>query len=239
VYCIFCRANDLPALWAYRGLKERGLAPLEIFTPEALVYNRRLEHRLWAGEAITRIDLADGRTLDGARVRGVLNRIHTLPTEHFRFAESGDREYAGQEQSAIHLSWMYSLPGAMINRPGPRGLYGDQRSPAEWTWLAAQAGLPVLPFHQGDDRPPDYPPENAASQLIVLDGKIYGARAQWCDETFSSLIERLVELSGLRLLSLGFLINPAGEPFFATATALPDLTLGGEALLDALMAVFA
>ena len=155
MYCVFCRANDLPALWAYRGLKQRGLAPLEIYTPEALVYNLRLEHRLQGGETITHIELADGRVLDGDRVRGVLNRLDTLPVEHFRLASPEDQAYAVMEQQAIYLSWLYSLPGVMINRPGPRGLCGETRSPAEWAWLATQAGLPVMPFHQDENRSGD------------------------------------------------------------------------------------
>ena len=239
MYCIFCRADDLPALWAYRGLKQLGLAPLKIFTPEALVYNRRLEHRLGAGGTITCLELADGRMLESDRVQGVLNRVNYLPVEHFHLAESDDRAYAGLEQRAIFLSWMHALPGVVINRPEPRGLCGEVRSPAEWSWLAVQAGLPVAPFHQSDAQELVYPPNITLSQLIVFDGQVYGASAQWCDDALRNAIQRLAALSGLRLLGLGFAVNPSGEPLFASATAMPDLQLGGEALLNALMAVFA
>lgn len=239
MYCVFCQADDLPALWAYRGLKQRGLEPLDVFTPEALVYNRRLEHRLGAGGTITCLELADGRVLDGAKVQGVLNRINYLPVDHFRLAEPDDRAYAGLEQQAIFLSWMHALPGVVINRPGPRGLCGEFRSPAEWTWLAAQAGLPVPPFHQSDDQPLENPPQTATTQLIVFDSQVFGASAGWCDDALRNAIKRLADLSGLRLLGLGFTVNPSGEPLFASAKASPDLRLGGEALLDALMRVFA
>ena len=237
MYCVFCRADDLPALWAFRGLKRRGLNPLEIFTPEALVYNRRLEHRLQAGETITHIELVDGRVIESAEVQGVLNRVNYLPVEHFRFAEVEDRAYAGLEQQAIYLSWSHALPGVVINRPEPRGLCGEVRSPAEWTWLALQAGLPVLPFRQGDEQALEYPPYNTTSQLLVFDGRICGAPIQWVNEDLRNSIKQLAELSGLRLMGLGFVLSPAGEPLFVSATALPDLQLGGEVFLDALMAV--
>jgi len=239
VYCVFCRSDDLPALWAYRGLKLRGLASLEIFTPEALVYNRRLEHRLLAGETVTQIELADGRLLNGARVQGVLNRINGLPVEHFRQAAPEDQAYARQEQQAIFLSWIYALPGVVINRPGPRGLGGEVRSPAEWCWLATQAGLPVLPFSQNDKQPMEFSPGDATFQWVVLDGEVYGASPQWCQADLRTIIKRLAELSGLRLFGLAFSTSLAGEPRFMSATTLPDLRLGGEGLLDALNAVFA
>jgi hypothetical protein len=239
MYCVFCHADDLAALWAYRGLKRRGLEPLDIFTPEALVYNRRLEHRLQAGGTITHLELADGRVLDASQVQGVLNRINYLPVEHFLQAEPEDRAYAGQEQQAIFLSWIYALPGVVINRPGPRGLSGEARSTAEWAWLAAQVGLPVPPYHLDADQPLEYPPKQATSQLVWFDGQIHTASVLWCDADLSNSIKRLAELSGLRLLGLDFAINPSGEPLFVSATALPDLRLGGAALLDALMAVFA
>ncbi|OGO38546.1 MAG: hypothetical protein A2W35_16035 [Chloroflexi bacterium RBG_16_57_11] len=239
MYCVFCRSEDLPAQWAYRGLKQRGLAPLEIFTPEALVYNRRLEHRFQAGETITRIELADGRVLDSDRVRGVLNRINFLPVEHFNVAGLDDRAYAVQEQQAIFLSWMYALPGEVINRPGARGLCGDHRSAAEWVWLATQAGLPVLPFHQSDEQPLEFTPTNPTFQLVVFDSEVYGASAHWCQADLRNSIGRLAELSRLRLIGLDFSISSAGEPLVMSATTLPDLRLGGEILLDALIAVFA
>jgi hypothetical protein len=236
VYCVFCRADDLPALWAYRGLKRRGLDPLEIFTPEALVYNRRLEHRLQASETITRIELADGRVLESAKLRGVLNRLSYLPVDHFRAALADDRPYAGLEQQAIFLSWMHALPGVVINRPWPRSLCGEFRSPAEWVWLAVKAGLPVLPYHQSDGQALDYPLKNATYRMVAFDGQIYNVFYPWVDESLRNSIHLLAGLSGLRLMGLDFLLNPAGEPQFVNATSLPDLQLGGDVLLDVLKA---
>ena len=142
------------------------------------------------------------------------------------------------EQQAVYLSWMYGLQGVMINRPGPRGLCGDIRSPSEWAWLAAQAGLPALPFHQSDEE--TFKPSHVfvTSQVVMLDGEIYGESIQKLDDDLRSSTKRLAELSGLRLLGVDFAITPAGDRFFVSATSLPELRLGGDTLLDALMAVF-
>lgn len=236
---IFCPANDLPALWVFHGLKRRGLAALEIYTPEALVYNRRLEHRLVGTETSTRIDLVDGRVLDSTTIQGLLNRITALPVEHFQAAVSADRQYAAQEQHAVFLSWLHGLPGVLINRPGGRSLCGDLRSPLEWGWLAGSAGLPTLTFRQNDALPGDYEEgsleKDATVQIIILDGRLFGPGADKLPKSFYEPLTRLINLSGLRLCGMSFYRMRAGELLFASATPLPDLRLGGEAFLDALV----
>lgn len=235
---IFCPANDLPALWAYQGLKRRGLNSLEVYTPEALVYNRRLEHRLVDNETFTRIDLMDGRVFEGSEFHGILNRITSLPVEHFQSAVPGDRQYAAQEQQAVFLSWLHGLPGVLINRPGGRGLCGDFRSPAEWNWLAGGAGLPTLRFHQSNLSPGDAQELPLSFDLIfhwiVLDCQIYGQAVQGLPEGIMESLSRFSGLSGLRLFGVDFCHMPDGKLLFVSATPLPDLRLGGEALVDAL-----
>jgi hypothetical protein len=47
------------------------------------------------------------------------------------------------ELFALLLSWLASLPCAVVNPPSPRGLAGAERSPLEWLGLAARCGLPT------------------------------------------------------------------------------------------------
>ncbi len=244
MYFVICPANDLPALWAYRGLKQLGLSPLEIITPEALVYNRRLEHRMQEGETLTHLTLQDGRVFDSTVIRGVLNRINTLPLGHFDAADPADQVYAAQEQHAVFLSVLYGLPGVLINPPGPRGLGGDPRSPAEWAWLAGRAGLPVLPFHLGSDASDrdcrGRPVGELAARVIVLDGQIFGRSSdRKFSESWRASTIQLSKLSGLRLLGVDFASGPDDELCFASGSPLPDLRLGGDALLDGLAQAFA
>ena len=234
MWLVLSQANDLAALWAARGLAARGLQPLEIVTAEALAYNLSVEHRLTANRPSVKISLADGRVIDGATVRGTLNRIQVFPTEHLRGASATDREYAEQELYALTLSLLYALPGAMLNRPTPQGLSGEWRQPSEWVWLAAQAGLLTLPYEQSDER--EAPTVASLSRLTTRTLLVVGDAC--CDSSAPPSVAascvRLAQLNATGLLGIDFHVTAAGEWVFINATPLPDLRLGGEVLLDRL-----
>src|ERR1051325_539259 len=97
MWLVLCGGNDLPALWAARGLRARGLQPLEIITPEALAYHRRFVHRLTASQPCVSLALSDGRVMNSAAVCGTLNRLQSVPSGHLRGANATDRQYAEQE----------------------------------------------------------------------------------------------------------------------------------------------
>jgi len=232
-----CATTDLAALWAARELAARDLQPLELVTAEALAYCRRFEHRVVSSRSTIEITLSDGRVIDGAAVRGTLNRLHTIPSAHLTGANAKDRQYAEQELFALYLSWLHALPGVMLNRPMPRGLSGEWRHISEWVWLAAQAGLLTLPYLQSDSRPASIPhahPPAACCSVIAVNGRCCGAAApppvvDGCD--------RLLRLSGAGLLGIDFDVTPDGDWIFSHATPFPDLRLGGAELLDALIQV--
>jgi len=234
MWLVLCEAGDLAALWAARGLAERGLRPVEIFTPEALVFSPHIVHRVTTSSAVVEITTADGRFLDSSRVAGTLNRIQTLPTSHFRGASLQDRQYAEQELHALFLSWMTCLPGRTLNPPSPLGLGGAARHPSEWAWLASQVGLSTSGFVQGDSFPP--PPLAPFSRpggrsVIVVDGIVVGSQVP---ETVSSACIALASESRTPLLGIEFLPQASGEWLFESASPLPDLRRGGPSLLDAL-----
>jgi hypothetical protein len=233
MWLVLCTTDDLPALWAARGLATRGLQPLEVVTVEALAYNRRFEHRLIAGRPSVKIELADGRVINGATVRGTINRMQIIPGSHLS-TNAKDRQYAAQELSALYLSWIYALPGKMLNRATPQGLGGACRHPSEWAWLANQAGLAVAPYGQSGLRgaPMPYSLTRAANQTIIsIDGVCCGAAAP---AKVIAGCSRLSELSATKLLGIDFHVTPGGEWIFNKATPFPDLRLGGDKLLDAL-----
>jgi hypothetical protein len=99
----------------------------------------------------------------------VLNRLVSVPDEMLRPAHPQDRDYVTQELTAFFLSWLYSLPPPVLNRPAPHGLCGSWRHRSQWVWLAARAGLPTPSYRQtsfdpGNERdwqesllPPDTP----------------------------------------------------------------------------------
>ena len=234
MWLVLCATNDLAALWAARELGARGLQPLEIVTGEVLAYNQRFAHRLTAGQPDVQITLADGRVINSATVRSTLNRLQFVPSAHLNRANAADRQYAEQELFALYLSWLHGLPGVMLNRPMPQGLSGAWRHPCDWAWLAAQAGLLTTPYQQSDWREApssDALARNSVRTIIVVKNTCCGPTAP---PSVAAACLRLAQLSGTSLLGLDFHLASSGDWVFATATPMPDLRLGGPALLDAL-----
>lgn len=234
MWLVLCGANDLPALWAARGLEARGLHPLEIVTAEVLAYNRRFVHRLATSQQSINVMLADGRVIDSATICGTLNRLQLVPFEHLHSANATDRQYAEQELYALFLSWLNGLPGPVLNQPTPQGLSGAWRHLSEWMWIAAQAGLSTMPYRQSDAHSallPNALSRAATRSIIVVKDKCFGPIAP---PTVTVGSVRLADLSKTSLLGVDFQITPTGDWIFMNATPLPDLRLGGEALLDVL-----
>jgi hypothetical protein len=233
VWLVLCSAYDIPALWAYQGLRARGLAPVELVSAELLTNTLRWEHRLGSAGVSINISLADGRVIRGDRVRGTLNRLLSLPFEYFQMASPVDRQYATQEMNAFFMSWLYALPAPVLNRPTPQGLCGHWRHPVEWHILAAKAGLPTAVCRQSsfDTLATSYPGSQPATTLFAVQDRIVGGPAP------GFIVEgcrRLAELSGTAVLGIDFRHSPEGPWTFAGCTPMPDLRLGGAAILDAL-----
>lgn len=235
MWLVICAAGDLAALWAARGLEARGLRPLEIVTAEALAYNSRFAHRLTANHPSVEITLADGRVINGATIRGTLNRLQFIPAAHLDGANAADRQYAEQELFALYLSWLYGLPGQMLNQPTPQGLGGEWRHPSEWAWLAMRAGLLTMPYQQNELRAAPTPEALASittRTLIVVQDTCCGGSD--VPPSIAAACVRLARLSATSLLGLNFHLTQTGYWIFIDATPLPDLRLGGAALLDRL-----
>jgi hypothetical protein len=122
----------------------------------------------------------------------------------------------------------------MLNRPAPQCLGGPWRHPSEWVWLAAQAGLLTMPYQQSDwlEAPSSNAlARNSARTIIVVKNTCCGPTAP---PSVAAGCLRLAQLSGTNVLGLDFHLAPSGDWVFTSATPMPDLRLGGSALLDAL-----
>src|SRR5262249_31990250 len=151
------------------------------------------------------------------------------------WADPVDCEYASQELTAFFMSWLYALPQPVINQPTPQGLTGPWRHRSEWLWLASRAGLPT-PFYRqtshdhGDTRAWQGrlgSPDTAVQTVFVVTDKVVGA----APPPILSSCQHLAKLAHTALLGIEFTAGAAGPWTFAGATPLPDLRLGGEALL--------
>lgn len=240
MWLVLCEPGDLGALWAYQGLQARGFEPLELLAPQMLVSSRHWEHGLGRRGASISIELPGGKTLDGARVRGVLNRIAWLPPSLFRQAAPDDRAYATQEMTALFMSWLSALPGPVLNRPVSQGLCGSWRHPSEWAVLAARAGLAAFPYRQSSrvEAPVGgrlAPVRGSVRTVFVVNDRFVGPPLP---PELTEACLRFAALAGLGLAGLEFAAGPAGPWTFLGASPQPDLRLGGPPLLDALAAAF-
>jgi hypothetical protein len=243
MWLVLCSNSDLSALWAYQGLKERGLDPLELVSAEVLANSLRWEHRLGADGASIEITLPDGRNIRGSDTRGTLNRLQAFSYEYLPLARESDRLYAAQEFTAFFMSWLNVLPAPVLNRPTAQGLAGQWRHLSEWVWLATRARLPVPRYakssRDGMSQQHGFGrlvPANVPVQTVtVVAGRAVYARGQAPPEILEGCIA-LSNLSGVELLGVEFVVSNDDSWTFVGATPLPDLRLGGQALLDALFA---
>lgn len=242
MWLVLCASTDMSALWAYQSLKARGFAPLELVSAEMLAYSLHWMHRLRPDGVSTEITLADNRVIHKDAIRGVLNRLFSVPSEHIQLTDPADSNYATQELTAFYMSWLYALPQPVINRPTPQGLAGQWRHVSEWVWLASKAGLPTPNYKQSSTDLIDemflerrlVPFGTPVNTVIVIAGHAVGtpAPAEICEGCC-----RLAELSGTALLGVEFIHDSAGSWTFAGATPYPDIRLGGQAFLDVLTSV--
>ena len=239
MWLVLCTSMDASALWASQGLQARGLEPLERVSAEMLAQSQRWEHRVDAQGATIDLTLADGRHIRNDAIQGVLNRLVCVPFEPLRLAHPTDRDYASQELTAFCLSWLYALPPPVLNRATPQGLAGPWRHRSEWLWLAACAGLPTPLYRETSEDPRDerdgqgrlVPSDTPVQTVFVVADQVVGATLP---RHIRHGCRRLAELSHTALLGVEFATSSAGPWTFAGATPMPDLRLGGEALLDAL-----
>jgi hypothetical protein len=241
MFLVLCSSNDYAARWAFEGLGQLGVAPLEFITSEDLAYSRFWEHRVGTASASIGVSLPDGRAICSSRIAGVLNRLISAPQELVNYARPNDRDYASQELSSFYLSWLKALPGIVINRPTPQGFCGRWRHTSEWALLAQQSGLPAPPFRQNSRDAPEQgyrslaPQDAKAESAIVLHGKVFGPELP---EDTVLACRRFAALAESELLGIDLFRAKDGRWNFAAATPYPELTCGGQAFLAHLAQIF-
>jgi hypothetical protein len=233
VTLVLCDICDTAALWAAAQLQARGL-PVDIVFPQALGAALRWEHRVEGQTASFALTLADGRVMSSDAPSPIVNRLSFVPLDRLRQTGGADYGYAMQEMFAAYLSALHAWPGAVINRPTPQGLCGNLRHPSVWATLGARAGLQVRAWSQSAADPPGaawaYQPSDATA--FVVDGR-YVAGANLPAELGAPCVE-LARLADVELLGVDFQRGADGGWELVGASPMPNLTLGGEPLIDAL-----
>jgi hypothetical protein len=225
MWLVLCHATDAAAIWAYHGLMNRGLSPLELVSAETLAFSLHWEHRVNSDGASFRITMADGRQIVSEGISGAINRIEFAPVPHWNWASPGEQEYVQQEMTALYTSWLHALPGTVMNRATARGLSTSWRRPAEWNRLATEAGLSTSGYQSWVTAQPTSSNERL---VFVVDGIVLP------DNPVAEGCRRLACLSEIPLLGISFEVERDGTWRFTHATGAPDLRLGGTALLNVL-----
>lgn len=235
MWLILHAPGDPSAIWAYQGLRARGLNPLQLISAETLAYSLRWEHRISGGDVSIFIEMADCRKIHSQQISGVLNRLTWLPSEHLALANPADRDYAAQEWTAFFMSWLRGLPPPVLNQASAQGLSGPYFHASEWICRAADAGL-ATPVYRFSSRDPETEQADAlaAPGTLVKTALVVGQRVIGQDIPLHIRegCYLLAQRAGVALLGVDFM----ADWVFAGATPTPDLRLGGRDALDALYA---
>lgn len=233
---ILCEPGDLSAAWVAAELQQRGINA-ELLFGSALGAATRWEHRIEGRDASVSITLGDGRTISSDAPLPILNRLSFIPTAQLRATAGADYGYAVQEIYAFYLSWLTAWPGPVLNRPSPLGLAGAYRHPSEWMLLGATAGLPCIPWEQSSEDDPTlvWMPPLFETLAFVVGGE--AVLPPVLPPEMAPACAALAALAQTELLGIGFVRS--GEDWMMNgATPIPDLSLGGTAVADALARVF-
>lgn len=236
MYLVLCDRDDLPALWAWRELRQR-MSDVELVTSEALAYAARWDHRVDSSHTSTTVTLGDGRVIRAHEVQGTINRLLMLPCAHLR-AVAADREYAATELLAFFASWLHALPKPVLNPASPSGLSGGAqwRDYSEWLLLAAESGLVVAPYVESETTDADAivtalaQPRRDTRTLIVIGDEVVGPTRP--DHVAAGCIA-LARRTNLGILGVDF----DEKWVFRCVTVMPDLRVGGRDAIDALVTV--
>ncbi len=234
-YVVLCGPEDRSALWAAQALRDRGL-PVRVVTTQEVVYSTSLRHTVSSDAVTTAVRLADG-TLLGPGLRGTLNRMTWVPTEHLAGAAPADREYAQQELHAVLTSVVHGLPGVVLGRADGRGLCGAAWRTPEWMTRAGRAGLLVSGYRSGA---PARAPAGGIPVVVVLDEVVAPEGVTVPPEVVAALL-RLAHEHGSGLLGVEVEVDQGiraedDEWRVMAVTPVPDLTGLGDALVAALHA---
>jgi hypothetical protein len=237
LWLILCHIEDLSAQWAYEGLQQHGLTPLELVTDQMLGPSLRWNHQIDANGARLEIAFDDKRILSSRAVYGVLNRLRGVPSwPILHKVREGDRKYAEQELAAFFLSWLTCLPAPILNRPTPQGFAGRERHLSEWVLLAEAAGLTTMPYQQST-RARHEPsiargitPNSPSHSVLVIGQYAFGT----APPDILRCSKRLAMLADTTILGVDFTTDAQGRWLFANTSLLPDLQLGEQPAIDAL-----
>jgi hypothetical protein len=237
MFLILCHPGDEAAFWLHDALRRDGLDGVEAVAVEALVYSRRIVHRMDDGGDEGEIELADGRVLRPEAIRGLVNRVGFLPQAHVERAAPGDKAYAVEELNAFLLAWLNGVGCRVINPALPLSLDGGAFPAATLFHMAAMAGLPTGGWRSDASDEGAHGMDSVTTHnVVVFDGRLFGPLLP---QGLQAGCRQLAVLLGVPLLQVAFHHSGAQGWRFRAAHGLADFRIGGRPLASAIAGAFA
>ncbi len=228
--CVIAFPGDAAAMWAADGLRRAGV-DVRCVSPVRLLAMPVFRHRLGkaAADDHVRFESTDGTRIDSRELRGVLQRVARLPVAEV-VGNGPDAAYASAELAAAWRGWLASLGPRVLNPPTHDGLCGPAWEPSRWAQVAGrvpEVSVPDLHWSTSEPAPQEQRPR---TRLIVLDAEqVFPA----VPLPVARAARAIARASNTPLLGLDLAVGSRGV-VYGGATPLPDLRVGGPALLDAL-----
>lgn len=240
---VLCDADDVAAYWLVARLRAAG-RPCLLVTSDLLSFARVRSQRIGRDGVRALVRLDEVTVVETPDL--VVNRMPMPPTAAWRHAVPAEREYATAELIAFVLSWLAGLECPVRNRPEPECLAGPAPHDLLATVQAQRAGLDGADTSFGADVSPFPLLESALRaagpgarpvHAVVLDGRILDpeglARRAGAPlpPHLADAVERFTGAIGASRALIGIDFVVADRWWFAGSTPLPDLSLGGAALV--------
>jgi hypothetical protein len=178
-----------------------------------------------------------GRVIPFQEIKGILVRWPGVFPQELTQITPADRDYVAKEMMAFLVSWFLTMKCPVINQPTPVSLTGPAWRLEQWTYAAAQIGIPVqkalrhvvLGSHEVDEVEPSLP--LSTTTVTVVGERCFG-------EVEQKLREQSVQLAkaaGVSLVSVSY-SGPEANSFFVGADLMPKLSVETEdAVLELLL----
>lgn len=229
MWLILHHAGDAAAEWLAASLRATGAVPVYVMNDAELAGARSWMQRVSTRGAEAawcdpRLGLMRDRDL-----RGVINRLVTVPAKMLASISPADRLHAFHELNAFLTSWLYGVRAPVFNRPTGRGLSGPVLHRSAWLMRASAVGLPTSAARVTSADSPERTRPEGLQTVFVVNGEVVSG---YVPRSIAAGCERLATAARVALLAVE--LNPRDGWRVRDVPALPDLRLGGEALVTAL-----
>ena len=153
--------------------------------------------------------VVNGQVVEVNNIHAVLIRWPGVFSRELIQIAPHDRDYVASEMMAFLVSWLTNLSCPVINKPTPVNLTGPAWRLEQWTYAAAQLGIPVKPArrHVAREVSTETPTEAATATVTVVGDRCFGN----VEPVLLDQSRQLARAAGVSLLEVGFGGREAGS----------------------------